>query len=339
MGDFILVGSGRNKLINSTITKFSNDLYEEIIPVLRGNNKLYDIVYINGKYYTVGVSDGYGLCYTSIDGKDWERLDLPVGNFRRILYLNGLYIVYGYGDNPIVISRDGISWEDVNYFRDGIMVDEFNYSLHDMVWTGEKYVVVGKGVMLTSVDGLNWHYGEIDGSYDRILFNNDKLLFISYGDTYNRILLVEEKIDGEWILRLDGVLRSDRINLRDVIWDGVKWVAIGYANFRGKNVSIMYTTRDGKLWSRNEYDLGSIFRICYMNGIYYVFSSDGILYSSEDLKDWEEVYRFDSFSSVEYDEDMFVVWGSRCVYVSDDGMDWRKLRYRGDARYYVCYIV
>ena len=70
-----------------------------IIPYFEEWYSSYNIVYWNGIYYT------QDNAYYSLDGFNWDRLDIELNN---IIYLNNIW--YGLGYNGLYESTDGVNF-------------------------------------------------------------------------------------------------------------------------------------------------------------------------------------------------------------------------------------
>ena len=157
---------------------------------------IYGITYGASKFIAVG--SGGKMAY-SINGATWTAItDFSTSTINGITYggPSGKEKFIAVGGNYITYSVDGIAWTRATTGYYGS--DLFSRGLNRAAWGGNKFVAVASaGVMLFSLDGINW--ARIDGGIGagKTQFNTDSLSTIQdivYGG--GRFLAVGSKSNG-----------------------------------------------------------------------------------------------------------------------------------------------
>jgi hypothetical protein len=162
-----------------------------------GTSPIYGITYTAGKFIAVGAS---GKMAYSTTGTTWTAV--TDSKFSTSIY----GITYGgplgkekfvaVGGSYIAYSTDGMTWTRAtsSYYNSGL----FSRGLNRIAWGGNKFITVASaGVMLFSLDGINW--AKIDGGTGtgKTQFDTDSLSTIEdivYGN--GRFLAVGSKSNG-----------------------------------------------------------------------------------------------------------------------------------------------
>ncbi|MCX7747947.1 MAG: dockerin type I domain-containing protein [Clostridia bacterium] len=172
-------------------------------------NLIHDITF-GDKFVAVG---DYGSVYYSKDGERWEGTGIKYDGVRKhlrsIIWANGKYITVG--DGCTAVSEDGINWTSMS----------INFYLKDVAYNGKEYIAVGdNGIILSSVDGLNWEKRfDQAGTYFRtVLWAGDQFITAGQGG------IIYTSPDGIAWSAAPSVC-SD--NLNDLIWDGKKIICVG----------------------------------------------------------------------------------------------------------------
>ena len=167
-----------------------------------GTSTIYGITYGSGKFVAVGVS---GKMAYSTDGITWTAVadSTLTGTIYGITYggPSGKEKFVAVGGNYIAYSTDGITWTRATsgYYGGGL----FSRGLNRIAWGGNKFITVASaGVMLFSVDGINW--AQIDGGTGtgKTQFDTDSLStiqdivygggkFLAVGSKSNSLLSVD----------------------------------------------------------------------------------------------------------------------------------------------------
>lgn len=112
------------------------------------NNTLYDVVYADGRFVTVGSG---GTVALSSNAVDWSYLDLDFTNhLRSVTYGNGRYVAVRYfNPGPSLVSTNGTDWIAGT-------ISDTNLLLAVRYCAGQFIAVGANGTILTSSDGLGW---------------------------------------------------------------------------------------------------------------------------------------------------------------------------------------
>ncbi|MFP4979237.1 hypothetical protein ACE6ED_27820, partial [Paenibacillus sp. CN-4] len=215
-----------------------------------------------GKLVAVG-NDGI---IVSSDGTNWRT---AVGNFSGAAYGAGQYVAVGSaaGGGYAAVSPDFYHWEPVEL--NGVR------ELSDVIYTGTRFMALGRNAILTSPDGLSW--SEVpglpanSGLFTDVAMDGSTLVAVSDAG------LIVTSADGglNWEQRLQ---TADKPFGR-VIFGGGKFVAV--------NSNEIYASVNGLSWTKvsPEVHPDTLFTdLVFANGKYYVYGS---YYTSLDEEPWE----------------------------------------------------
>ena len=106
------------------------------------------VVYGNGTFVALGVTDGtYGIL-TSADGVAWTTQAFGTNELSGVTYGNGQFVAVG-GSGVIATSFDGVAWT--------IQPSGTSNTLNGVIYGKGTFVAWGSyGTILTSSDGLTW---------------------------------------------------------------------------------------------------------------------------------------------------------------------------------------
>ena len=217
-----------------------------------------EVIWGGGRFVAVGDS----TIASSIDGDSWEssytpNMDILIG----VAWGNDRFVAVGY-DGAIAQSRDGRRWQPVPQRAtraslngitwgggrfvavgsDGVIVysadgedwkmapDTGISSLDDVVYNGERFVAVGKGIILHSSDGKRWDVSrsgltpwewlnDVVWSGERFVAVGDSILHSSDGERWETATV---EVEGEAIETADGYGWWSGI-----AWNGSGFVAVG----------------------------------------------------------------------------------------------------------------
>ncbi|MES9939587.1 MAG: immunoglobulin-like domain-containing protein [Candidatus Thiodiazotropha sp. 6PLUC1] len=155
-------------------------------------NYIKGIVWTGTEFVTVGSRNPSGISpvFSSPDGLNWRENSTRVigeGAFQDSLVdisFNGEQFVAlpEYNDTNIYISNDGVNWysHEQGVARNGISVP-----LRHTLWTGSKYLGVGRGVIASSEDGIAWTVESTitDNYLDGIAVNDRQAVVVGWGNT------------------------------------------------------------------------------------------------------------------------------------------------------------
>jgi hypothetical protein len=139
---------------------------------------LKSITFGNNRFVVTTTAD---IIYTSADGLQWEK-DFAVlaHNLNKVTFLNNNFIAVGsYG--TILSSPDGLTWTVENFSE----TSDPSLTGIGMALDGKTYIVVGKGIIMTSADlaSSNWKKWTLQASniLNSVTYGSKK--FITAGDS------------------------------------------------------------------------------------------------------------------------------------------------------------
>ncbi len=236
---------------------------------------LKDIIWTGEKFIAIGNNNNKII--TSTDGVNWSKFEIEDSGFlNAIAYGNDRYIIVD-EDGKIFSSVDGKAWS----YR------EYDNSLYDIAFNGEKFVACGEDVLLISEDGENWteEYIRYDIYLKNVIWDGNK--FIASGSIWrDEGGIIVTSTDGvNWtITPLEGI-----VDIYSIASNGSNYVINGLA--------VIEKTE------------------------YYSRYSSGIFYSS-DLINWYKTSENINFDKVEWDGRNFVGIENMYLYYSGNGEDW-----------------
>jgi hypothetical protein len=219
----ILVVVGKDGFIASSPT------WDDWTPRTSPAQATLEDVHYNG---TVFVAVGHnGTIVVSHDGKSWSQVQS--GTQQTLTGVTegpfGTWLAVG-PEGTVVrgLFPDASQWEGV--------IETLTLSLQDVVWTGTRFVSVGRGGYIgeSSDNGQTWFKETSPTTQDlrRLVFSHGHLIAVGTGTT---ILVSEEP--GSW----QAVNPGAGFDPRDAIWSGSRFVVVG-----GSSVLI---SLDGSTWS------------------------------------------------------------------------------------------
>ena len=79
----------------------------------------------------------------------WQLESVGLGRFQTgVAYGDGRFVVVGHNGGVLVSSDGGMSWTPAS---SGV-----GQNLDAIAWTGTRFLAVGEGVAIASIDGLSW---------------------------------------------------------------------------------------------------------------------------------------------------------------------------------------
>lgn len=182
-----------------------------------------------------------GVVYVSHDAESWSRVsDGPVPVLWCAAKSDAIYVGQPVGGGPIQSSNDGIVWEAGQ--------DLENFQAHDIVWTGERFIMVGYndsssvGHVYTSNDGLEWtsRHSCPGVAIEDIAISESQILCVgSSGMTF---------------LSGDGLSWTERATGRNVDLHGITW-SDGQEQFIAVGASgTIIASPDGLTWTNMIYE-------------------------------------------------------------------------------------
>jgi hypothetical protein len=170
------------------------------------------------------------VIFNSTDGKTWtENTYSADGTIITVIWANNQYVAVGQVNGgtanglPIILtSSDGLRWTNGSNsigFGKGI-------SLHDITWTGTKYVAVGNGLTATSSDGITWNVNDnISWNPNGVAWSGHKLMACGNDGFYS-------STDGlNW-----SQTNIERYPNFGIAWSGFQYVSVGA--FAGQTILV-----------------------------------------------------------------------------------------------------
>ena len=313
-------GSGFVAMTPTRRLLVSNDGYRWTCQGLFPNSLSYKDGCWDGSQYVV-VGDKQAI-YTTPDGRRWTTEKTPAhGILNAVCHGGGRLVAVG-EDTSILHSTDGRNWQKVAI--------PGSWGLYDVHWTGGEFITVGlDGVMFTSANGVDWSMrspGRIDSAVwdgSRFLaFSGRNILQSVNGNDWSPLSFVN------W--HVNSTVHDEK--MRDMIWTGTAYVAVGEAGWilkstdgvtwtKGVTTGSTYPVSDGLYglaWS------GS--RFVMVGRHYFGYSDDGVNWTVTEQPDYFV------FGDVAWNGSQFMaVWGGK-VMSSSNGVAWSVLRSRsGDS--------
>ena len=184
---FVAVGDGGKIITSKNGVDWSEvDRGDFYVRYIKG------IVWTGTRFVTVGSRNPSDISpiFSSPDGLNWRENSTRVigeGAFQDSLVdisFNGEQFVAlpEYNDTNIYISNDGSNWYSHEH---GIARDGISVPLGHTLWTGSKYLGVGRGVIASSEDGIAWTVESTitDNYLDGIAVNDRQAIVVGWGNT------------------------------------------------------------------------------------------------------------------------------------------------------------
>jgi hypothetical protein len=239
-----------------------------------------------------------------------------------------MYVAVG-DEGTILSSSDARTWRPANYAG--------RENLTTVVTNGRAFVAVGEKTMMSSTDGINWSNGKWSKDY-------------TLGELISPVYKKEE--DKNYTIDWKTKLPFSSLRFSGVIWDGERFVALGYwsatagklkKNSKEKSSkawlsgSFAITSADGRTWKLQSID-SQVGKLVF-TGKQYVAMSFNRVYISTDLAEWKEyvpeafklrtaftikdlMYRNGMYIAVYWDPGISAQTG--VIYTSRDGVNWKE---------------
>jgi len=248
----VVIESDLNKLVHNgnfylavgndgAVIKSSDGNIWEVQEIGIRNN--FETLTWNGSYFMAvsgraGYFDNEPVVVKSTDGANWEIQAFPYkkNDINGLAWHNGTYVLAtdsSFTTEGIYTSQDGSAWTAVE-------VLEGYYT--DVYWTGNNFVVAGRGVYKTSPDGVTWNAQHI-AQY--------RVRQSIFGAAWSENKFIAVKDDGtiwtsdnmvQWEHFAPEGRNYDLYELYDVAWSGNLYVVVG-------NWGEIFTSEDGREWT------------------------------------------------------------------------------------------
>jgi len=256
-GMFVAVGSAGN-----VMTSVNGENWES--HALGTSINLKSVVYGGSSNEGVFVAVGdEGAIVTSINGKEWDAQTSNTDDYlTSVAYGGGTFTAVG-EDGGVLTSRDGIGWESQSL--DGHAFFGVTYG------AGGKYVAVGEyeySASVTTLDDKNqWHTYKIE---------RGKLSGVAYGNgMYVAVGTLPDFVGGIVVTSKDG-----EAWVREQSAEMPYAIAYGNGTFVAIDFETIFTSTDGKNWSKQLGTQGGFQGVAYGNGSFVVVGNDGTILQS-----------------------------------------------------------
>ena len=292
------------------------------------------IAYSENLNLFVAVCSNYKLV-TSPDGINWTENLIEVSNrtYKTIIRCENLGMFFAIGDNVEIISTDGFNWTSVN---NGITDETFSviksitYSEEKNLFAAVGYNTSEKGFALISSDGFNWQISSQDFVGYKIIYVENKKLFVAVGKNNNEGIIITSSDGINWTQRVI-IANNENFIPQDIIYiENLNlFVAIGNES----DQSFVITSNDLNTWTLKTNEIsGTLNSIAYSKKLNLfilvgVKSLKYLIITSNDLDAYTE--QTDEFNgtlkSITYSEEknLFVAVGFNGKFItSSNGVDW-----------------
>ena len=277
------------------------------------------------------------VMYTSTNGISWNRTFAVLAhNLNKVTFLNEMFIAIGnYG--TILSSSDGLTWKVENFSE---TIDP-NLTGIGIALDNTTYIVVGKGIIMTSPDlaSSNWTKWTLQTKniLNSVVYGYNPSAtppvstFVTAGDNLS---IMKSPDAGIWTTRVWGGGTSS-YHFKGVTFGDNNFVAVGGST----SEDLIITSDDGNTWT--ETDLGSIIGnpptgiakslngIAYGNNTFVAVGAAGTVITSPDAYEWtaqavESTVTLNgiTFGGLVGDTKFIAVGSSGKSFVSPDGETW-----------------
>ena len=249
-------------------------------------------------------------------GWEWAH-PKPYGvDFRAVTYGNNLIVAVG--DNGFIYTRTKNG--SFEHQKSGI-----TKNLYNVTWTGDSFVVVGEGVVLTSQDGKIWEV--LQRPFETLYSVAHGANIVAVG-AYGKVLTSTDGISwNSYRIRED-------IHLSRVRWLNEQFYAVGY-NTEQDAKSYIFTSPDGTSWTQRHSTTTWLKDVSW-NGSVYVAVGGYMSFTSIDGDNWQEhnIGIYTSLKKISWNGTRFVAvgtkwntsgstwYGNQSIVTSQDGVSW-----------------
>jgi hypothetical protein len=255
---------------------------------------------------------------------NWERIDLTPGlsvnvpNMIALTYGNGTYaaISYAGGQKKLFTSTNGENWTESTFtlpvptaFPD------------DIVFMDNKFKLVTNGTVYTSTNLQTWDFESVHSVFTARNLKKVNNLYFQGGE-------------GRFATSTNGTTWTAPMNSGDYLdlaYGNNIYVLVGRQAAKG----ILYTSTDGVTWNNiievaDNFDM--FYTVDFHDGTFILAGNNGIIGTSTNGTDWTfstPMGSPNSFFSIRYILDHWVVSASNKVYYSADGETWTQATITG----------
>ena len=270
------------------------------------------------------------LCFTPASSQtlvaNWERLDLTPGlsvnvpNMIALTYGNGTYaaISYAGGQKKLFTSTNGENWTESTF-----ALPLPNAFPDDIVFMDNKFKLVTNGTVYTSTNLQSWEFESVHSVFTARNLKKVNNLYFQGGEgrfatSTNGTTWITPMSSGDYL---------------DLAYGNNIYVLVGRQAAKG----ILYTSTDGVTWNNiievaDNFDM--FYTVDFHDGTFILAGNNGIIGKSANGTDWTfstPMGSPNSFFSIRYILDHWVVSASNKVYYSPDGETWTQATITGGS--------
>jgi photosystem II stability/assembly factor-like uncharacterized protein len=270
------------------------------------------------------------LCFTPASSQtlvaNWERLDLTPGlsvnvpNMIALTYGNGTYaaISYAGGQKKLFTSTNGENWTESTF-----ALPLPNAFPDDIVFMDNKFKLVTNGTVYTSTNLQTWDFESVHSVFTARNLKKVNNLYFQGGE-------------GRFATSTNGTTWITPMNSGDYLdlaFGNNIYVLVGRQAAKG----ILYTSTDGVTWDtvfEVADDLDMFYSVDFHDGSFILAGNNGIIGKSTNGTDWTfstPMGSPNSFFSIRYILDHWVVSAFNKVYYSPDGETWTQATITGGS--------
>lgn len=275
------------------------------------SNITFNDIHGNGTLW-IACSDN-GLYYSE-DGKTWSQTNITNGVFYRTNYANGTWVASG--EENLYYSTDGINWNSSNYYSS--TTSDQNIEYHNGYWG---YLNYDMSEFYFSSDGISWETE--GGAYPSTVYYNEDLgkwVGFEYVSTF-RTNVYTSPHGGGWTSE-GTIMGSDVIDFN--IFYNANGMTIASSSISYTDSALWYST-DGLNFEQGTLPIGIIInKIFYANGLWVALTGndEGIFYSTDGITWTQSPMNTGSFTSIYYENFMWIAGSTEGIYYSTDGINW-----------------
>ena len=190
-------------------------------------------------YYVVTAANANGESPVSTEVS--ATMTSPVYDFFGTTYGNNMFVIVG-AWGSIFTSPDGVIWTKriPKFLNVANIYSPYLGELYAVVWGGNKFVAVGRGVAFTSPDGITWTQSAIINTGGApiysVTWSGSQFVAVGYGGTR---VVSSDGINWSGVTYSGGIVSME--HMRGVAYSGSKFFAIG--------ASTGWTSPDGVAWT------------------------------------------------------------------------------------------
>ncbi|MBN8566009.1 MAG: T9SS type A sorting domain-containing protein [Flavobacteriales bacterium] len=257
---------------------------------------------------------------------NWERLDLTPGlsvnvpNMIALTYGNGTYaaISYAGGQKKLFTSTNGENWTESTF-----ALPLPNAFPDDIVFMDNKFKLVTNGTVYTSTNLQSWEFESVHSVFTARNLKKVNNLYFQGGE-------------GRFATSTNGTTWTTPMNSGDYLdlaYGNNIYILVGRQAAKG----ILYTSSDGVTWNNiievaDNFDM--FYTVDFHDGSFILAGNNGIIGKSTNGTDWTfstPMGSPNSFFSIRYILDHWVVSASNKVYYSPNGETWTQATITGGS--------